>query len=395
MSDTQVETLVQSLTISNSPINTTTPVISISPTFSDGTVDQNSFSYTESNFPAVSNAHIYSAQANVENVNLSHFLQNQHQHSIAPAHVQVQSPVGHAHTVSHSHPHYPTMTPLSPVSPTVSHHHLPTEVTYDQSSTYQNLSTYKSRLNGGLGPRGPYRSHHDNSKLSKTNLYIKSLPIECDDDFLRSLCEPYGNIVSTKAILDPNDNNKCKGYGFVDFESADCAELAVKELNKKHIPAQMAKQQEQDPTNLYFSYLPLELSEADLEEILSIFGIVISTRILRDSDCKSKGVGFARMESSSVCDSVIDHFNNLSFQDALVDLIENDDLRLPNLDEYKFSEHPIICKLADGGTKKRTRGFVKPVFGSSLHWTELPADASLFEANAGFDQGVGLYRYIF
>lgn len=205
------------------------------------------------------------------------------------------------------------------------------------------------------------------------------MPVECDDDFLRSLCEPFGVIVSTKAILDPNDNNKCKGYGFVDFESAECAELAVRELNKKHIPAQMAKQQEQDPTNIYFSFLPVEITESDLEEILAIFGVVISTRILRDHDKKSKGVGFARMESSAVCDSVIEHFNGIRFDDALKELIENDELRI-NLEEFTFSLTPVICKLADGGTKKRTKSFIKPIFGSSLNWSELPADTTLFTA---------------
>lgn len=124
-------------------------------------------------------------------------------------------------------------------------------------------------------------------------------------------------------ILDPNGSNKCKGYGFVDFESAACAELAVKELNKKNIPAQMAKQQEQDPTNLYFSALPPELSEANLEEILFQFGTVISTRILRDTDNSSKGVGFARMENSTVCDKIINHFNKNLFRQAIQLLVDN------------------------------------------------------------------------
>ena len=30
------------------------------------------------------------------------------------------------------------------------------------------------------------------------------------------MCEKFGTIVSTKAIID-NETNKCKGYGFVDF----------------------------------------------------------------------------------------------------------------------------------------------------------------------------------
>ena len=50
----------------------------------------------------------------------------------------------------------------------------------------------------------------------------------------------FGTIISTKAILDKN-TNKCKGYGFVDFESPSAAESAVKALQLQGIQAQMAK----------------------------------------------------------------------------------------------------------------------------------------------------------
>ena len=50
----------------------------------------------------------------------------------------------------------------------------------------------------------------------------------------------FGTIISTKAILDKN-TNKCKGYGFVDFESPQAAESAVKALQLQGIQAQMAK----------------------------------------------------------------------------------------------------------------------------------------------------------
>ena len=220
--------------------------------------------------------------------------------------------------------------------------------------------------------------HSEGGKLSKTNLYIKSLPAEADDEYLRMLCEPYGTIVSTKAILDPNEDNKCKGYGFVDFEKASCAELAVRELSKKHIPAQMAKQQEQDPTNLYFSNLPEQMKESDLEQMLSTFGTVISTRILRDQDSKSKGVGFARMESPDVCEKVINHFNGKKMDESLneTDLLK----KLSEEENFKVPEEPMICKLADGGPKKRSQNFRKPNFGPNIHWSELPPDTTLFTA---------------
>lgn len=56
------------------------------------------------------------------------------------------------------------------------------------------------------------------------------------------------------------------------------------------------KQQEQDPTNLYISNLPLSMDEQELENMLKHFGQVVSTRILRDSSGRSRGVGFARSD---------------------------------------------------------------------------------------------------
>lgn len=54
------------------------------------------------------------------------------------------------------------------------------------------------------------------------------------------------------------------------------------------------QQQEQDPTNLYISNLPLSVDEQELESLLRPFGQVISTRVLRDYSGNSRGVGFAR-----------------------------------------------------------------------------------------------------
>uniref|UniRef100_A0AAX7SU16 RRM domain-containing protein n=1 Tax=Astatotilapia calliptera TaxID=8154 RepID=A0AAX7SU16_ASTCA len=174
-------------------------------------------------------------------------------------------------------------------------------------------------------------------QLSKTNLYIRGLSPSTTDHDLVKLCQPYGKIVSTKAILD-KATNKCKGYGFVDFDSPAAAQKAVATLKTSGVQAQMAKQQEQDPTNLYISNLPVSVDEQELENMLKHFGQVISTRILRDSSGVSRGVGFARMESTEKCDAVISHFNGKFIKTP------------PGV---AAPTEPLLCKFADGGQKKR------------------------------------------
>ncbi|XP_064813646.1 RNA-binding motif, single-stranded-interacting protein 2-like [Oncorhynchus masou masou] len=174
-------------------------------------------------------------------------------------------------------------------------------------------------------------------QLSKTNLYIRGLHPGTTDQDLVKLCQPYGKIMSTKAILDKT-TNKCKGYGFVDFDSPSAAQKAVTALKAGGVQAQMAKQQEQDPTNLYISNLPVSMDEQELENILKPFSQVISTRILRDANGTSRGVGFARMESTEKCETIIQHFNGKYIKTP------------PGV---PVPLEPLLCKFADGGQKKR------------------------------------------
>ncbi|KAL8610123.1 hypothetical protein ACOMHN_024589 [Nucella lapillus] len=179
-------------------------------------------------------------------------------------------------------------------------------------------------------------SNQSGDALSKTNLYIRGLSPNTTDKDLVSLCQQYGTITSTKAIIDQT-TNKCKGYGFVDFENSASAERAVNHLQSQGIQAQMAKQQEQDPTNLYIANLPLGFSEKHLENLFKDYGTVISTRILRKPDGTSRCVGFARMESRDKCDTIITTFNNKHVQGA------------PPQSE------PLLVKFADSGNKKKSQ----------------------------------------
>ncbi|XP_065609975.1 RNA-binding motif, single-stranded-interacting protein 2 isoform X1 [Cyrtonyx montezumae] len=217
-----------------------------------------------------------------------------------------------------------------------------------------------------MGPPSPSPSSGGaGEQLSKTNLYIRGLHPGTTDQDLVKLCQPYGKIVSTKAILDKT-TNKCKGYGFVDFDSPTAAQKAVTALKASGVQAQMAKQQEQDPTNLYISNLPLGVDEQELEALLKPFGQVVSTRILRDPHGASRGVGFARMESTEKCEAVITHFNGKYIktppgvpgrlyvgvggtgESTVVGCWPVTLTVLPTA-----PPDPLLCKFADGGQKKR------------------------------------------
>ncbi|KAK7693513.1 Protein phosphatase PP2A regulatory subunit B [Cerrena zonata] len=71
------------------------------------------------------------------------------------------------------------------------------------------------------------------SKFQGTNLYIKNLDDEVDDERLKTEFESYGTITSAKVMRD--DKGTSKGFGFVCFSSPDEATKAVAEMNNKMI----------------------------------------------------------------------------------------------------------------------------------------------------------------
>jgi RNA recognition motif-containing protein len=74
-----------------------------------------------------------------------------------------------------------------------------------------------------------------------------------------------GKIKSMKAIID-KQTNKCKGFGFIDFESHEDARLAINELQKKGYTAQLAK------VNVESIYLGVLF-----DKIIVFFHLVITT----------------------------------------------------------------------------------------------------------------------
>uniref|UniRef100_A0A3P9Q902 RNA binding motif, single stranded interacting protein 2b n=1 Tax=Poecilia reticulata TaxID=8081 RepID=A0A3P9Q902_POERE len=217
--------------------------------------------------------------------------------------------------------------------------------------------TYVSPPNHQMAPPSPNSNSNGNSntttfsngsgnsnngaeQLSKTNLYIRGLlPGTTDQDLFNSCT--YSLACITLHCINSHIMFCVlisSGYGFVDFDSPASAQKAVTALKAVGVQAQMAKQQEQDPTNLYISNLPLSMDESELENMLKPFSQAISTRILRDSNGTSRGVGFARMESTEKCEAIIQHFNGKY-------------IKTPH--GVPAPTEPLLCKFADGGQKKR------------------------------------------
>jgi cold-inducible RNA-binding protein len=61
-------------------------------------------------------------------------------------------------------------------------------------------------------------------------LYVGGLPYSFDNNDLERLFSGSGTVVSAKVIMD-RDTGRSKGFGFVEMDSADQAQQAIKQLN--------------------------------------------------------------------------------------------------------------------------------------------------------------------
>ncbi|OMJ26759.1 Protein alan shepard [Smittium culicis] len=169
------------------------------------------------------------------------------------------------------------------------------------------------------------KSRLDNSSLHDKNVYVRGLPSDFTDDDLQRLASEYGNITSIKTIIN-EDTKKCKGYGFIMYESVQQAENAIKCLNSLGYQTSFAK---------------------DLIELFNPHQI-LSARILREND-SSRRVGFARMASREDAEQII---------------------KLFNLKNIEGCEEPLKVKFADTNEQKKIKR-------SSYSKQPTPADAPI------------------
>lgn len=81
------------------------------------------------------------------------------------------------------------------------------------------------------------------------NMYVSNLGFHVTDDDLRKLFEPFGQVSSSKVILD-RDSGRSRGFAFVEMPSDEEAKKAMqsldgKELEGRAIGVSVAREKEQ------------------------------------------------------------------------------------------------------------------------------------------------------
>ncbi|GKZ40099.1 protein phosphatase PP2A regulatory subunit B, partial [Aspergillus brasiliensis] len=151
------------------------------------------------------------------------------------------------------------------------------------------------------------QSKFEEMKANFTNVYIKNLDSEIDDDEFRKMFEKYGEI--TSATLSRDQEGKSRGFGFVNFSTHDSAQAAVEEMNDKEIrgqklyvgraqkkhereeelrkqyeAARMEKASKYQGVNLYVKNLTDDIDDEKLRELFGPYGTITSAKVMRDTN---------------------------------------------------------------------------------------------------------------
>jgi RNA recognition motif-containing protein len=67
------------------------------------------------------------------------------------------------------------------------------------------------------------------------NIYVGNLNWGMTSDDLYNLFAPYGEVASAKIVTDKFNNNRSKGFGFVEMNDDEAARTAISNLNETEI----------------------------------------------------------------------------------------------------------------------------------------------------------------
>ncbi|KAI9728198.1 MAG: hypothetical protein M1828_004659 [Chrysothrix sp. TS-e1954] len=220
-----------------------------------------------------------------------------------------------------------------------------------------------------------------------TNVYIRGLLPNTTDDMLYALAARFGDIISSKSIID-HTTSECKGYGFVKFHNFKDAESCIRGFHycgyetsfaRESFYNQLKKLSDEENTNLYVSNLPKDMNEHELGATFGIYK-VCSSRILRNSDGTGRGVGFARFESRDVCENVIKEYNNMP-----VAKTEGEE----HLIQIRFADTPeqkALKQQTTAARQYRTAEYESQTHGGSFPGSRLNSMSSSGQmAGAGFE----------
>ncbi|KAF3447375.1 hypothetical protein FNV43_RR12561 [Rhamnella rubrinervis] len=174
-------------------------------------------------------------------------------------------------------------------------------------------------------------SHRDPSirKSGYANVFIKNLDTSIDNKALHDTFAAFGTVLSCKVAVDRSGQSK--GYGFVQYDSDESAQNAIKRLNgmlindKQVYVGLFIRRQERSRgngspkfTNVYVKNLSDATTDDDLKMLFGTYGTITSAVVSRDMNGKSKCFGFVNFQSSDAAAAAVEKLNGTVNDDKVL-----------------------------------------------------------------------------
>jgi splicing factor 3B subunit 4 len=147
--------------------------------------------------------------------------------------------------------------------------------------------------------------------------YIGNVDVRVNEDILWELFTQCGPVINVHMPRDKISGDH-QGFGFVEFRSEDDADYAIKimhmiKLFGKPIKVNKASQDKRTQevgANIFVGNLGDDVDEKALKDIFSRFGVVLSTKVMRDPESgSSKRYGFVSFDNFESSDEAINKMN--------------------------------------------------------------------------------------
>ncbi|KAI7896099.1 uncharacterized protein EV154DRAFT_493491 [Mucor mucedo] len=213
--------------------------------------------------------------------------------------------------------------------------HYETEEAADNAIKHVNgmLLNDKKVYVGRHVPKKERQAKIEQYRAKFTNVYVKNLDETVNDQQLSEMFGKYGPI--TSAIVQVDEENHSKGFGFVNFEDHEDAQKAVdalneteqadgkilyvaraqkksereEELRKQYEQAKLEKLAKYQGVNLYVKNLDDDLDDEKLRQEFSVYGVITSAKVMADEKGQSKGFGFVCFSSPDEATKAVTEMN--------------------------------------------------------------------------------------
>ncbi|XP_062304848.1 polyadenylate-binding protein 1-like, partial [Osmerus eperlanus] len=191
-------------------------------------------------------------------------------------------------------------------------------------------------LNFKLTDGSPIRvtwAHQRDPTMTKSGVgkvFIKNLDTSIDNENLYDTFSGFGKILSSKIAC---GNNGSKGYGFVQFETAEAAEKSIERLDgmlfndRKAFVGRFKSRKERQAerfgscakfTNIYIKNFGQDVDEQKLTEVFSKYGKITSVCVMKDENGKSRGFGFVNFERHEDAQKAVDDMKGMQISGKLI-----------------------------------------------------------------------------